>query len=397
VRIAIDARELIGKPTGVGRYLAQVIEAWRAMPGAAAHEFIFCSPAPLSLDASPLRITTIVEPGGAVRVRGGDRHVAAGTVWEQLTLPRLVRAAGANVLFAPGYTGPLWGRTPMVAVVHDVSFAAHPEWFSWREGMRRRVLTRLSARRAVHVLTVSDFSKREIVRHLGIAHEKVDVVYHGVHAFTSQIPDPRSQTDPKSQIANPESESHSTIKDHTSTIPTVLYVGSIFERRHIPELIAGFARMAATHPDVRLEIVGDNRVQPPIDIARLATAAGVGGRVRARAYVADPELADLYSSATAFAFLSDYEGFGLTPLEALGVGLPIVVLDTEISREIYGPAAVYVRMADAGSIATALEQVLFDPATQARLLEAAPPVLARYSWEACAHRTLQILLASAKV
>jgi glycosyltransferase involved in cell wall biosynthesis len=371
VRIAVDARELIGKPTGVGRYLAQVIEAWRALPGAAAHDFIFCSPEPLTLDLSPLRFTTIVEPG-------------RGTTWEQLTLPRLVRRAEANVLFAPGYTGPLWGQTPMVVVVHDVSFAAHPEWFSWREGLRRRTLTRLSARRAVHVLTVSDFSKREIVRHLGVAQDKVDVIYHGVHELESQIPSPKSHKDPKSQIPNPNAR-------------TVLFVGSIFERRHIPELIAGFARVAATHPDVRLEIVGDNRVQPPIDIARLATSAGVGDRVRARAYVTDAELAELYSSASAFAFLSDYEGFGLTPLEALESGLPIAVLDTEISREIYGPAAVYVRDTEPEHIAAALEQLLFDPGTRTRLGEATPHVLARYSWEACAHRTLQFLLASATV
>jgi glycosyltransferase involved in cell wall biosynthesis len=382
VRIAIDARELIGKPTGVGRYLAQVIEAWRALPGAAAHDFVLCSPQPLTLAVSPLRVNTLVEPGD-------------GTMWEQLTLPRLVRRAEADVLFAPGYTGPLWGPTPMVVVVHDVSFAAHPEWFSWREGTRRRALTRLSARRAAHVLTVSDFSKREIIRHLGIAHEKVDVVYHGVHHVKAQIPDPRSQTDPKSQIPNPKSAVQSKNEDRQPT-PTVLYVGSIFERRHIPELIAGFARMAATHPDVRLEIVGDNRVRPPLDIARLATSAGVGGRVRARAYVTDAELAALYASASAFAFLSSYEGFGLTPLEALGAGLPMAVLDTEISREIYGPAAVYVRTPEAGAIAAALEHVLFDHATRTRLREATPQVLARYSWDACAHRTLQILLASAK-
>ena len=57
----------------------------------------------------------------------------------------------------------------MVLTIHDVSFAAHPEWFSWREGLRRRTLTRLSARRAARVLTESDFSKREITRQLGIA------------------------------------------------------------------------------------------------------------------------------------------------------------------------------------------------------------------------------------
>jgi alpha-1,3-rhamnosyl/mannosyltransferase len=148
---------------------------------------------------------------------------------------------------------------------------------------------------------------------------------------------------------------------------------------------------------VRLEIVGDNRVRPPVPVEQLARSAGVGDRVRARAYVSEAELARLYGDATAFAFLSDYEGFGFTPLEALEAGLPVAVLDTEVSREIYGPAAVYVRDAAVESLAAALEQVLFDPGTQSRLRESAPQVLARYSWEACAHRTLQILLASARL
>ena len=84
-------------------------------------------------------------------------------------LPRMVRQAHANVLFAPAYTAPLASPVPVVLTVHDVSFCAHPEWFSWREGMRRRLLTRRSARRAARVLTVSQFSRDEIVRHLGVA------------------------------------------------------------------------------------------------------------------------------------------------------------------------------------------------------------------------------------
>ena len=95
-------------------------------------------------------------------------HSGAGTLWEQTALPRLVRDSRADVLFAPGYTGPLCCPVPMVVAIHDVSFAAHPEWFSWREGARRRSVTRLAARRAARILTISEFSKREIVAHLNI-------------------------------------------------------------------------------------------------------------------------------------------------------------------------------------------------------------------------------------
>ncbi len=79
----------------------------------------------------------------------------------------------------PAYTCPLWCSVPIVLVIHDVSFAAHPEWFSWREGLRRRTLTRLGARRASRVITESDFSKREITRLLGIAPSNIDVIYLG--------------------------------------------------------------------------------------------------------------------------------------------------------------------------------------------------------------------------
>ena len=83
-------------------------------------------------------------------------------------------------------------------------------------------------------------------------------------------------------------------------------------------------------------------------------------RIRARQYVSDAELSALYARASAFAFLSEYEGFGLTPLEAMAAGIPVVVLDTEVAREIYGPAAEYVAQPEPDLIAAALERVLVD-------------------------------------
>lgn len=362
MRIAIDARELTGRPTGVGRYLNQLLLAWANLPAAAAHDFVLCAAEPIEIThTGPLRVSSLVERG----------H---GTVWEQTMLPRLVRDARADVLFAPGYTAPLLSPAPTVVAIHDVSFCAHPEWFSWREGMRRRMLTRLSARRATRILTISGFSRREIVTHLGADPGKVEVIYPGTTQFGAG----------GLKVA-PTQDSD----------PMVLYVGSLFERRHIPQLIAGFARFAHQHRGATLEIVGDSRTQPPIDVAGLAAAAGVAGHVHARSYVSDAELAALYGRAAAFAFLSDYEGFGLTPLEALASGVPPVVLDTEVAREIYGPAAVYVAGPNPALIATALETAVTDGAERRQVLAAAPQVLARYSWDECAHRTLHALLASA--
>src|SRR5213593_2561929 len=154
MKIAIDARELQGKPTGVGRFLAELLAAWKTMPEAQAHEFITLAPAGSS--------------------SGG------GTLWEQMVLPRLARNAGAAVLFAPAYSGPILPPVPMVVAIHDVSFAAHPDWFAWREGARRRIVVRLAVCAAARVVTTSDFSKRETAAHLGIDPPKIRVVYPGV-------------------------------------------------------------------------------------------------------------------------------------------------------------------------------------------------------------------------
>jgi glycosyltransferase involved in cell wall biosynthesis len=258
----------------------------------------------------------------------------------------------------------------MVVTIHDVSFAAHPEWFSRREGIRRRVVTARSARRARRVLTVSDFSKREIVRHLGIDPGKVEVIYSGTTALALPAGDMPAE-------------------------PLVLYVGSIFTRRHVPELVEGFSKLALRHPDARLVLVGDNRTRPRLDLDALIRTSGAAGRISALDYVTGEELSRLYARASAFAFLSDYEGFGLTPLEALAARIPVVALDTEVSREIYGPAACYVDRPAPPLIQDALERVLYDSRERARLLDAAPGVLGRYDWQECAHRTLQALLSAA--
>jgi glycosyltransferase involved in cell wall biosynthesis len=337
VRIAIDARELQGHATGVGTYLSGILDEWATLPAAAQHTVILCKP----------------ETGG-------------GTWWEQRVLPRLVRDANADVLFSPGYTAPLFAGVPAVVAIHDVSFAAHPEWFGWREGLRRRTLTRLSARRAARVLTISEFSKREIVTHLGITSDTVEVIYPGVAT-------------PPARASAP-----------AGTL--ILFVGSLFNRRHLPELMAGFAMLTRHIPDARLEIVGDNRTVPRIDIDRCAAASGAGDRVAVRSYLPQAELSALYARARAFVFLSEYEGFGLTPLEALCAGVPIVVLDTPVAREIYGAAAMYVERPDPLLIDTALRRVLTDEAERTRILEAARDVVARYSRRHCAERVLDVLI-----
>jgi alpha-1,3-rhamnosyl/mannosyltransferase len=102
-------------------------------------------------------------------------------------------------------------------------------------------------------------------------------------------------------------------------------------------------------------------------------------------------VAELYKRASVFAFLSEYEGFGLPPLEALASGIPVVLTDTAVAREVFGDAAIYVPNGDVAAAARALTRLLFDSTARANLLAHRPAVLGRYSWPRAARETLAAL------
>jgi glycosyltransferase involved in cell wall biosynthesis len=353
MRIGIDARELCGRPTGVGRYLHGLLAAWAVSEATAGHEFVLYAHETPTARPEARRFMTRVVPGHA------------GVWWEQLTLGAAVARDHVDVFFSPSYTTPLLLDVPTVVAIHDVSFFAHPEWFRLREGLRRRWCTYQSAIRARVVLTISDFSKRELVDRLGLASDRIRVIPPGIE--TGRV----------------DTDAHRSAH--------VLFVGSIFNRRHVPDLICAFAPVARAHASARLDIVGDNRSHPREDVLATIAREGLTGRARWRAYVTDDELFALYGGARAFAFLSEYEGLGLTPLEALSWGVPPVLLDTPVARESCGDAALYVPPRDRRAVTDALETLLFDEPTRRRLLEASARVLARFDSRESARKTLNAI------
>lgn len=356
MKVAIDARELAGRPTGVGRYLYELLTEWAASPEATNHEWRLYAPARIEPPA-PFEAAVRILPG-----RGG-------TGWEQWTLGRALARERPDVLFAPGYSAPLFAPCPVVLTIHDVSFAAHPEWFSRREGTRRRLVTTWSGLRARFVLTVSEFSREEVVRYLGVPTTRIRVIHHGL-----RIHPPSRRT-----------------RD-----PMVLFVGSLFRRRNVDKIVRAFIEQVAPHvPDARLEIVGENRgYAPDAPTQWLANAApGVRNRVTFRSYVDAATLDQLYAAASTFVFPSHYEGFGMTPLEALAAGAVPIVLDSPVAVEIYGKAAKYVRDDDnlVAQLGGAMTELLTNDAARRDVLQHAEQTLARYRWDRAAAATFAAL------
>ena len=357
LHIAVDGRELLGRPTGAGRYLSEVLRCWTD----------------LGATSSPHRHTIVVpaSPAGSLTNAFGDRvsweiesSPTAGTLWEQRRLPKALARIRPDVLFAPAYTAPLRARCPIVLAIHDVSFFAHPEWFTWHEKLRRRWVTRAAAERAHTIVTLSEFSRGEIHRELRVPLDRIVLAPPGAPAIATH--------------------------GRASTSSVVLFVGSLFQRRHPKEMIDAIAHAAREVPDVRLILAGDNRTSPRLDLGELATVAGVKDRVEIREYVSEAELADAYRRASVLLYLSDYEGFGMPPLEALAHGVAPVVLDTAVSREVYGDAAVRVST-DPRDIARAIVRLIRDPQSHAAVLAAGRHQLSRYSWRETAQTLTRAL------
>ena len=223
----------------------------------------------------------------------------------------------------------------------------------------------------VRVIAVSNFSKDEIIRHFDVPASRIHVVWSGIKA--------------RPRALNP-------ITNHL-----VLYVGSLFTRRNLPTLIKVFKKVTSEIQDAELVIVGENRTYPLQDLRAIIGQEGLQEKVKLVDYVSENELSDFYQRASVFVFLSEYEGFGFTPLEALSARVPIVVADTPVAREVYGNTASFVDVTDLPGTAKAIVSLVNDEELRTKQQICTETHLTRFSWERSARETLKILEAAAKM
>lgn len=364
--LGIDARELQDNPTGTGRYLRSLLRVWtRESPD----RFVayFNGPAPDDPVAAHARVR---------RRPIGDRPLPR-LVWQELRLPREVRADGIDVFFSPAYTCPLRLRIPRVTAVHDLAYFSLPEDFGLAHALRQRVMVALSLHASRRILACSDFTRREIVSRFPALADRVVHVPLGRDDDLRAAPD-REGARRRLGVAG----------------PFVITVGSVFNRRRIPELLRSVALLRARHPGLVLDVVGDNRTTPRLDLARLVRGLGLETKVRLSGFVDESGLVDRYAAADAAVFLSEYEGFGLPALEAASRGVPLVVARRLALTEVVGEAALLVDPRNEGQIAGALDLLLGDPALRRRLVERGIAVAARHSWTRTAILTRHALAAA---
>ena len=291
--------------------------------------------------------------------RSRARRVAA----EQLLLPRAGSRAGVDLLHNLFSTAPTVLGVPQVTTIHDVIYRRFPETHTGFRAWGLRALVPLAARRSRRVVTVSEASKADIVRFLGVSGDRVDVTYEGPGIADDVTP-----------VAEGELRNRFDLGDG----PVVLSVSAKRPHKNLERLFEAFAPV---EPGLLL-VTG----YPTPFEAELRRKAGE--RVRFAGWVSDEELAGLYDLATCLAFPSLAEGFGLPVLEAMRRGLPVACSNATSLPEVAGAAALYFDPTDTDAITRALERLVSDQELRERLGEAGRSQAERFSWDATARATV---------
>jgi glycosyltransferase involved in cell wall biosynthesis len=375
MRIAINTFFLQEPRTGTGRYLYNLLNALGRVDGI--NEYLALSPRePAEMPETPSTFKWQTVP--VRRFQHAGENVAK-LVWEQHTFPLAAKQAGARLLHVPYFAPPMRTRgIPAVVTVHDVIGLRLPEYGATPAAQAYNRLVARAAKHVAAIITVSDYSKQDIIELLDVPPERVRVIRE------APAPQHRRVTDPERVRLVREK--------YGLSGRYVLNVGGLDVRKNIKALIAAFAAVyySARERDLKLFIAGDpDRLgTSPLfpDWRPLAATFSLAQQIVCMP-VDEEDLPALYGGASCFVFTSVYEGFGLTPLEAMACGAPVICSDRTSLPEVVGSAGVLVDPDDADRLASALLRVLSDQPYADDLRARGMARARQFTWEQVAAQT----------
>ena len=394
MRVGLDATPLLGPRTGVGQYVARLVEAlaisgevaelrlvpftWRragdlaaaaqAGRAGAAGGGTVGEGSPLAWGAGPVGERAPGTSGGAARVRACRRRVPARALreaWARVAWPPVEWFAGrVEVFHGTNFVAPPSRRAGLVVTVHDMSYLRYPEMVT-AASARYRTLVPAGLARGAIVCAPTAAVAAEVLDAYHLPADRVVVTPLGVSRGWLEAEPPHADW----------------LAARGLPPRYLLFVGSREPRKNLGTLLAAYRELLAGGAPPPLVLVGPPGWGQEPDLAGLPE-----GSVHTLGYLGDAELARVVAGAAALAYPSWYEGFGLPALEALACGTPVVAGDVPALREVLGEQADLVDPRDAGALASALAKAIEDgggPARQARRAHAAG-----FTWGRCAQATL---------
>jgi len=258
------------------------------------------------------------------------------------------------------------GKT--LLMVHDMAVFAYPETLSWRTKYMLGMTLRKSTKRADHLLTVSEFSKSEMVSYLSLEPEQITLVPNGVD-FS------RFHTGYTKERIQDVAKKLGLAGDY------FLYLGTLEPRKNIPRLIEAYALLQKKLEKVPKLVLAGRKGWLYESIFDRVKALGLEKDVVFAGYVSNEDTPPLMAGAKAFVFPSLYEGFGMPPLEAMACGTPVIVANTASLPEVVGESGLYVDPFDIESMVEAMERIVLDTALCKQLSASGIIHASQFTWE----------------
>lgn len=314
---------------------------------------------------------------------------------EQLIFPFYIRREKLDMMHWPHFNVPIFCPVKFVVTIHDLILLKFPTRRASTLGPFRyalknffyKLVIKTAIRRAKKILTVSHFTKSDIISRFKINSEKIEVAYEGVADLNA--PPPLRGWDRGVKSPGEKAKDQNALSYYHISKPFLLYVGNAYPHKNLEGLINVFLKIRQEEKNLKLVLVG----KEDYFYHRLKAEYNEhSARVLFPGYVPDFELKELYANAVAYVFPSFYEGFGLPPLEAMAQGLPVLSSNKTCLPEILGQAAQYFNPEDEAQMQNKILTLLRDEKLRKELRNRGLEQVKKYSWKTCAEKTLEVYL-----
>lgn len=348
--IVVNARFLTQHITGVQRFAIEISLRLKDM---LKDEIVFVAPKDIVLEEYAQQLNAVTF---------GKLH---GHLWEQIELPLYLKLHGNPLLLCLCNTAPLYYGNKIVTL-HDVAFYVFPKMFSKLFLIVYRFMIPRILKYSKHVITVSEFSKQEIINYCGTDADKISVVYNAVSGNFKYAEDK-------------ELASHKYF----------LAVSSLNYRKNFPAVLEAFKKFEEHNRNGELYIIGDmtNSSFAALDIVKYKSDK----RIKFLGRVSDSDLVRYYSNAVAFIYPSLYEGFGIPPLEAQQCHCPVISSNATSLPEVLKQSALLISPNDINGFAANMQRLLEDYSLRGELVRKGLENISRFSWSDSANKVVRIL------
>ena len=361
MRIGIDGHNLEGKRTGVGRVLFNILQEWDNL-NPRSLEFILY----FKKEIPELNLSNRFEKK-LLNSNSNALFMHWSVCW-QATKDKL------DILFCPNYVSPIFYFKKTALILHDIIYQVHPEWYNWPSVWDKILLkkfSKISAKKAQVIFTPSEFTRQEVIKHYQVNPNKVVTTLWSTDKDFKQISDQSRLEEIKKKYQ---------IKDKF-----IFYIGSIFTRRHLSEVIKAFRSLSNKIPNYQFLIVGVNYVN-------ISEQEFNHEKILYQEYLSGKDLVELYNAADLTIYLSDYEGFGLPILESMACGTPVVTSNKTSIPEVAGQAAIYIQdNSNIQEIKEGIYKGLIDQRLRQDLINSGLAQASKFSWLKSAQKMLDAL------